>query len=79
MNSQSEPVVEYRQSIAAILIYYVISFKFMLAMFTGGIVAILDYLNYKNTKLVFEPIFWFLSLVRLRLTVKRSLMRILKQ
>ena len=29
----------------------------MLAMFTGGIVAILDYLNYKNTKLVFEPIF----------------------
>ena len=57
MNSQSEPVVEYRQSIAAILIYYVISFKFMLAMFTVGIVAILDYLNYKNTKLVFEPIF----------------------
>ena len=57
MNSQAEPVVEYRQSIVAILIYYVISFKLILAMFTCGIVAILDYLNYKNTKLVFEPIF----------------------
>lgn len=58
MNSQAEPVIEYRQSIAAILIYYVISFKFILAMVTGGIVAILDYLNYKNTKLAFEPIFF---------------------
>ena len=57
MNSQSEPVVEYRQSIVAILIYYVISFKLILAIVTWGIVAILDYLNYKNTKLVFEPIF----------------------
>lgn len=57
MNSQSEPVVEYRQSIVAILIYYVISFKLILAIVTCGIVAILDYLNYKNTKLVFEPIF----------------------
>lgn len=48
--------LEYRQSKNAIIISYVI-YRAWLAMFTCGILALYDWLNYRNTKLTFEDKF----------------------
>ncbi len=47
---------EYKQSVNAIIITYVL-YRWFLACITAGVIALLDYLNYKNTKLSFEPQF----------------------
>jgi uncharacterized membrane protein YdbT with pleckstrin-like domain len=47
---------EFRQSKNAIYISYAV-YRWMVACMTIGVVAALDYLNYKNTKLSFEDKF----------------------
>lgn len=47
---------EFRQSINAIIISYVV-YKWFLALVTMGAIAVLDWLTYKNTKLAFEKNF----------------------
>ena len=48
--------IEFKASKNAIIINYV-AYRWMIAMMSCGIIALLDYLNYKNTKLSLEPKF----------------------
>lgn len=55
--TMSQPLAaEYKQSKNAIIISYAL-YRWFLACITMGIIGLLDYLNYKNTKLSFEPKF----------------------
>jgi len=54
--SQPQPELEYRQSKNAIIISYV-CYRWFLALLTYGILAVYDYLRYRNTRLIFREKF----------------------
>jgi uncharacterized membrane protein YdbT with pleckstrin-like domain len=54
--ARPEQFTTFKQSKNALIVNYVL-YRWAIALMTMGVVAVLDFLNFKNTKLSFEPQF----------------------